>query len=157
MKIAAIYPLLIILAIFPACKKKDSPAPDVNVVLDIRYVDQQGNSVLNAAFIKDLKVFYLIDGQATAATAQTGHETGFIMHTSNGETQLRVFPYIPKDKSMAKTILRFNDQRHDTVSAFFQSAKGGVRCTKVLYDEVLKWEINNSAFPEQRQIVVEVK
>ncbi|MRG45265.1 hypothetical protein GFS24_09070 [Chitinophaga sp. SYP-B3965] len=121
---------------------------DIDVAVQIRYPG------LNREFIKDLKVFYLIDNQLVSPQANLGHETGFEVSMDGGEVLLKVFPHIPKDKSPATTILKFNARRQDTLTTFYQFSKAGVRCSKVLYNRALKWDLDNGKFPALRKITI---
>lgn len=148
---------LILLVFAAGCKKIDGPV-NISAAANILLLDTEGNNLLTSpqkVKIEDIQLYYVNDGQAVSANnglmnAPKGFE---IIKDQNGQEFLRVYLNINDDK-YPLTLIRFSESDTDTIKTEFSRNNESVLCSKIWYNEILKWDVNDRSARDEQFTVV---
>jgi|GEM_PF-3593584 len=149
---------IFLLAFSIGCKKSDPNVINISAVTNILLEDQQGNNLLTSPAkinIKEIQLYYVIDGKRVSAyNALMDAPKGFeIMKDQNGKEVLRVYLNINQDK-YPLTLIRFSESDTDTIKAEFIRKKGSILCSRIWYNEIIKWDVADPLAREEHFTVV---
>jgi len=133
-----------------SCTKRPNDPIVIDTTVDLKYVNSEAIDILNETYIKDLKVFHLVEGKLLSPDLSKGHEMGFLLYKDlKGQNILRIFPFQPPGKDTTITILKFNNTVQDTLTSYLSHEKNTVICTKAFYNGNLEWYSGDPVKPER--------
>lgn len=147
---------LLFLASF-SCKKSDDSAVVIDATVDIQLVNDQNENVIGqvqSVDFNNLKIYYLVDEKTELYyKGNLEYPKGYIiLENPNKQKYLRLF--LNTQGVMPITLIQFNEADTDTVKCKFHKKDGSIICTKVWYNNVLKWDVNDNNSSENRQITI---
>jgi len=152
-------PILLLLLIVSgfSCKKSTDNAVVIDINVDIQLVDDQDKNLIDqvpSVDFNDLKIYYVVNGKKDLFyNGNYGYPKGYgILESLNGDKYLRLFPNTKGE--MPVTLIQFNETDIDTVKCEFYKKESNIICTKVWYNNVLKWDVADKNSSETREITI---
>jgi len=139
-----------------SCTKRTDGPVIIEVDADILVMDEESDNLLESDDLKteNLKIYYLINGKKTLYfNGNLDYPKGFtLIKNQDQESALRVF--LNTDIHTPVTLIEYREGNTDTIKAAFNRKGASIRCTKIWYNEVLKWDAESRQFPEFRTFTV---
>ena len=138
--------MILVLCGLMSCKKQAGDS--VSVDLDISVVNSQGQDLLNSVYTKDnIILSHLVDGK----------NVPYVKIPSDGIFKdglhiLKVFPYNTSQPSI--TLIQFGDTKPDTIRREFLRGENYIYCSKVWFNEELKYDDNKITNKYRRFTIV---
>lgn len=154
-----IYLLLALLLITGCDKQITSESFDVGI--DILIFDQYGNDLLdikNPNFIdlSEVKIFYMINNQILEQyDPNLDCPSKICLFSEQGINSASLFPNPSEKEEFPITLIKWNNEKTDTVKCHFIRNNGNVTCDKVWYNGVQKFP--NEAIPGFQRVFKIVK
>lgn len=141
-----VFCIICLVASLISCKNEDD---DCCMVVDtsivIKYVNNNSESILNKPEglpTSDIKVYHKIDGQwVEYYESNLDFPEGFSVRSVGEEDFLVLYPSLNFfNGNYSETKIEFSENDADIVKAQFNLSTGNTICSKVWYDNELKWE-----------------
>ena len=134
--------------VFSACQ--DGPDCCTNISTDVNMTvrGSDGADRLNpdnqGAFrAEDIDLFYLINGETKRFfRGNLDNPKNFFIDTTRTPHVITIIPNDAETEPYPVTYIQWNDDDTDTLRCAFHRTENSVVCTKVWYNDELKWETN---------------
>jgi len=132
-----------------SCKKGSEDTVNIDARASILLLNNQSKNLLSEPVeikYEDINIYYMIDGKKVLQYhGNLDYPKMFrIIQDKDGENILDVYLNITNE-AMPVTLISFSDSETDTIRSEYRREKGSVICTKIWYNDELKFDINTSS------------
>ena len=148
MKAVILASILLLSALFVACGKDDDCCTNVDTGIAISVKDEDGSDLLNpnnpnAFQEKDIEISHLVDGEKKEyfkPNRDTPKGFSIYQDSTIGSYIIQIVTDDDSSEDFPVTYVRWSADDTDTIRCEYQRTENSLVCTKVWFNNVVKWE-----------------